>query len=177
MYVYDIICKIEGIFPEMLKLSSITPVHKAGCTMDVANNRPISILSHFSQLLESIVFDFTRPYVNNIVCNKQHGFRSGCSTLICNMVFTKYVFDAFSNHTQRDMIHLDFSNAFDKVNHNALFSVLKQTGFGEPLLSWFKTYLFNRKQFVKVYGVQSKVADVPCGVSQGSYPFYLHYLF
>lgn len=33
----------EGIFPSILKLSSITPVHKSGIKSDISNYRPISI--------------------------------------------------------------------------------------------------------------------------------------
>ena len=35
-------------------------------------------------------------------------------------------------------------------------------------LSWFKSYLTNRKQFCRVNGVDSEIEDIEVGVSQGS---------
>lgn len=37
--------------------------------------------------------------------------------------------------------------------------VLLDLTFGEPLLSWFKSYLSDRKQFIKVNGVKSDITD------------------
>jgi hypothetical protein len=85
------------------------------------------------------------------------------------MVFTKFVFAAFSNHSQVDFIYLDFSNAFERVNHKILLKVLFHVGFGEPLLLWFMSFLSDRKQFVKVNGIKSWVIDVPSGVSLGGH--------
>lgn len=82
----------------MLKLSSVTPIFKSGNVTDVSNYRPIFIQRNLSKLLESIVLHFAQPSVNNILCDEQHGFRHGHSTLTCNMVFTKFALDAFSNH-------------------------------------------------------------------------------
>ena len=35
-------------------------------------------------------------------------------------------------------------------------------------LSWFKSYLFNRKQFSRVNGVNLEIGDIEVGVPQGS---------
>jgi len=145
----------------MLKSSSITPFHKSGCVSDVSNYRPISILSHFTKLFEAIVLRSIQPSVNSVLCDEQYGFRPGRSTVTCSLVFTKYVMDAFTGHAQVDALYLDFSKAFDMVNHKILLGVLNKSGFGEPLLSWFGSYLSNRKQFVKAHGIQFCVTDVP----------------
>jgi len=72
---------------------------------------------------------------------EQHGFRPGRSTLTCNLVFTSLVYNAFKNHSQVDVIYTDFKKAFDSVNHELLICVLRASGFGEPLLSLFSSYL------------------------------------
>lgn len=67
----------EGIFPSILKFSSITPILKSGNATNVSNYRPISILSHLSKLFEKIVLNCIKRSVNNIVIDEQHGFRTG----------------------------------------------------------------------------------------------------
>lgn len=61
--------------------------------------------------------------------------------------------DAFRDHSQVDVIYTDFAKAYDRVNHSALITILKSVGFGEPLISWFRSYLSNRIQYVKINGV------------------------
>jgi hypothetical protein len=47
--------------------------------------------------------------------------------------------------------------------------VLKETGFGEPLLTWFRSYIDNRKQWVKIHGICSTVLLNSSGVLQGGH--------
>jgi hypothetical protein len=47
---------------------------------------------------------------------------------------------------------LDFSKVFDKVWHKGLLYKLKSLGVKDPLLSWFCSYLFDRKQRVVIEG-------------------------
>ncbi|XP_022161878.1 uncharacterized protein LOC111027769, partial [Myzus persicae] len=125
----------DSTFPDMWKIGSITPILKSGCRTSVTNYRPISILGHNSKLFESLVLDAIQPSVNLILANEQHGYRTGRSTVTCNLVFCNYIFGYFKNGTQVDVIYTDFAKAFDSVNHEVLISVLRATGFGDPILS------------------------------------------
>jgi len=82
-------------------------------------------------------------------------------------MFTDYVFKAYANKNQVDLIYTDFSKAFDRVNHIVLMNVLTSSGFGETFLLWFRSYLFDRKQFVKIFGVKSQVLSSPSVVPRG----------
>jgi len=58
---------------------------------------------------------------------------------------------------------------FDFVNHELLTAVLKAYGFGDPLLSWFNSFLINQVQFVKLFNTKSEVNSPSSGVSQGGH--------
>ncbi|XP_050066238.1 uncharacterized protein LOC126555352 [Aphis gossypii] len=76
---------------------------------------------------------------------------------------------AVEKHIQVDVIYTDFTKAFDRVDHGRLIETLYKTGFGEPLLSWFKSYLSDRVQWVKVFGCKSSISKVSSGVPQGGH--------
>ena len=65
-------------------------------------------------------------------------------------------------------VFLDFSKAFDTVNHEILLSKLDHYGIRNNALSWLKSYLTNRRQFVSYNGYKSEERVITCGVPQGS---------
>jgi len=64
---------------------------------------------------------------------------------------------------------MDFSKAFDRNDRTLQIEVLLNSGFGEPLLSWFEYYLRDRKQIVDVHGSKSVITDATSGVPQGGH--------
>ena len=65
-------------------------------------------------------------------------------------------------------VFLDFSKAFDTVDHGILLDKLFHYGIRGCAYNWFASYLSNRKQFVSYNGVQSEKQTIECGVPQGS---------
>ena len=61
---------------------------------------------------------------------------------------------------------LDLQKAFDTVDHSILCNKLKLMGVGST--KWFESYLSNRSQLVNVGKINSDIANVTCGVPQGS---------
>ena len=80
-----------------------------------------------------------------------------------------YVGSCLDRGGQIDMIYMDMSKAFDKVNHDVLIQKLRNNyGFGGNLLRWFRSYLTNRKQRVTVLGATSN----PLSVTPQGAPFW-----
>jgi len=158
-----------GVFPSILKISSVTPIFKSGDKNDVKNYRPVSILCHISKLFEQLVLRNIQSSVNSILIDEQYGFRPGRSATMNLMVFNNFVLEAVEKHIQIDVIYTDFTKAFDTVDHGCLIDALYKSGFGEPLLSWFKSYLSDRVQWVKVFGYKSSISKVSSGVPQGGH--------
>ena len=72
-----------------------------------------------------------------------------------------------NNKSTVDMIYLDFSKAFDKVDHGILLHKLRDLGItGRPGL-WFFHFLNNRQHYVRMPGGISQPHPVLSGVPQG----------
>ena len=64
-------------------------------------------------------------------------------------------------------IYLDLSKAFDTLDHNIILDKLHYYGVRNTPLDLFKNYLTNRKQYVEIDSVKSKMGEIQTGVPQG----------
>ena len=65
------------------------------------------------------------------------------------------------------MFTMDFSRAFDDVNHQILVEKLKNSPLNPYIVNWFVSFLANRRQRVIYNGVLSKWKEVNKGTMQG----------
>ena len=68
-----------------------------------------------------------------------------------------------------NIIHTDFSKAFDTVNIRLLMSKLSELRLPNSLLKWLLSYLTDRKPMIRFNGCVSKCIDVLSEVPQGSH--------
>lgn len=66
------------------------------------------------------------------------------------------------------VVMLDFSAAFDLVDHEILLRKSEYHGFSSSALLWMGSYLSMRKQVVFFNGNYSASTNVHCGVPQGT---------
>lgn len=157
----------DGKFPSIKKKSFITPVHKS-CPKDDPNDyRPISVLSTFSKIFEVLMQNRLIAYLKDksILKNAQFGFKPGSSTFDALSLFSSHLYTSLDNKLS---IFVDFSKAFDTVNHSILLDKLLHYGIRGNIHSWFKDYLTNRMQCTIYNGHKSSERTVSTGVPQGS---------
>ena len=65
-------------------------------------------------------------------------------------------------------MQINFSAAFDNVNHQRILYKLCSVGIGGSVLSILTQFLSNLTQHAMVYGCRSKLVNVVSGVPQGS---------
>ena len=109
----------SGIVPKNFKKQLITPVFKKGSRAKPSNYRPISLTSHIIKIFERILRTHIVKHLesNNLLCSNQHGFRKGRGCLTQLLKHIDRILNNFLNGNDTDCIYLDFSKAFDKVNH------------------------------------------------------------
>ena len=168
-YIFNLSLR-SGIFPTQWKHAMVIPVPKGGDSSDVGNLRPISLLPLPGKLLEKIVHRSLMSFVteNDLLTEHQGGFRPGYSTVKTVAEFTDDIYDAINRKECTLATFIDFRKAFDTVNHTILTRKLKSIGVSQNNLSWFESYLSNRKQQTLANNEISTKKDVSIGVPQGS---------
>ena len=158
---------VTGFFPVLWKHPHVVPAFKSGDVNNVGNYRPISLLSIVSKLLEKIIAVQLMSFLenNNLLSNSQHGFRSNMSTETALMKVNEHIYNNIDKQKISLLLLLDLSKAFDSVCHEILLSKFKQLHIDE---FWFKDYLSDRVQSVRVGCVISSPRSIKYGVPQGS---------
>ena len=105
---------------------------------------------------------------NNIIYPLQFGFRQQYSTFHALISFTKDIRKNIDKGSIGCGIFVDLQKAFDIVKHDILLAKLEHYGIRGMANNWFKSQLFNRKQFVSINGHISNQTSVKYGVPQGS---------
>ena len=163
-------CIDLGITPSSLKEAHIIPIHKGGHQGLAANYRPIALTSHIIKVFEKVIRNHLVNFLheNNLFNSDQHGFRIGRSCLSQLLAHYDRIVSLLESGVNVDTIYLDFSKAFDKVDHTILLKKLSLIGIRGKMLTWIKSFLTSRTQRVMVNGVLSDPAPVLSGVPQGS---------
>ena len=104
----------------------------------------------------------------NVLDDAQHGFRKKRSCISQLIITLDDFANTLKNKEQTDAILLDFSKAFDKVDHEGLLLKLEHYGIRSSLLLWVRSFLIGRKQKVLVDGAASSPTPVMSGVPQGT---------
>ncbi len=159
-----------GEVPDELKIAKVVPIYKKDNPEFFGNYRPVSVLPCLSKVLERIVYNRAYDFLckNNVLYNKQYGFRTNHSTYMAVLDFVNIVSKAIDNDMYTLGIFMDLSKAFDTIDHGILLQKLYHYGFRGISNEWFKNYLNNRKQFVVYNSAKSPTENVKCGVPQGS---------
>ena len=160
----------QGQLPRDWKLAHISAIFKKGNRHEAINYRPISLTSVICKLMETLVKQVLTKHLeeNHLLSTKQHGFIKGRSTTTQLLAYLTECADIVASGGVVDAIYFDFAKAFDTVPHQRLLSKLSSYGIGGCLLDWIKSFLLDRRQVVRVNGVESYSCEVKSGVPQGS---------
>ena len=156
--------------PTDWKIAKVTPLPKAGNSNNVSNLRPVSLLPLPSKLIEKIVHNrvYSHCENNNILDNRQGGFRPMHSTCITTAQFLDDIYKAMNDNKVVIATYIDAMKAFDTVDHTILLKMAEIYGIKGRVLKWLKNYLSERYQCTIANNIISDKKLITCGVPQGS---------
>lgn len=164
-------CVRDGYFPRELKSAKVIPLYKnKGCINDISNYRPISMLSVFSKIFEKLIHREVSEFFdrNNLFSNNQYGFRRKHSTAHALINAITNLHDSIDSKHFSIGIFIDFSKAFDTINHSILLRKLDSYGIRGNVHKVLSSYLSDRYQYVSYGELESSLLRVTTGVPQGS---------
>ena len=150
-------CINEGFYPDCLKVAEVIPIFKSREQKICSNYRPISISLQLNKIFERILYDRVYFYLQEykLLSKYQFGFRPRSSTSYAVESIYSNLLSNADNGLYSCSIFLDLSKAFVTVNHDILFHKFYHNfGIRGIPLQLFRSYLDNRKQFVKLENVQ-----------------------
>ena len=163
-YLYSLILR-KHTLPLEWCIHCIIPVFKSGDKALVTNYRPISLLCNSSKILEQLIYNKIIDHIIRVISPLQFGFLKHRSVVQQLLILFNNI---LCTCHQTDILYLDFRKAFDSVPHNELLQKLKAVGISGNLWLFFKFYLLNRQQCVKVNNQYSDLLPVKSGIPQGS---------
>lgn len=159
------------IYPTAWKDALICPIPKTQNPSSCNDYRPIALTSFLSKLLEKIVAVHAINFLesNNKFHPLQSSFRRFRSTQTALLRIHDDILWAAEGRMCTLMVLLDYSKAFDTVEHTLLLSKLRSQGFSGSCCNWIRSYLSGRRQrVVDGHGGRSGWVEMSRGVPQGT---------
>lgn len=159
----------SGVFPSLWRSAYVIPLPKISNPGSLKDFRPISILPFMSKVIEAVVHKqlSAHVYTNNVLSPYQSGFRPGHSTTTALLKVVEDVRQGMDTTQLTVLVLIDFSNAFNAVNHELLLATLHNLNVSTSVAEWFTSYLQGRRQMVRVDRSFSDWCDITSGVPQG----------
>ena len=160
----------EGKFPTSWRVADIAPIPKGPLSSLVSGYRPISITPILSKVFERLISSRLGSFmeVTGVFPSHQYSYRKRLGTCDALLDIVCAGQQSLDGGGETVLVQIDFSSAFDRVNHAALIHKLREVGVGGSVLGVISSFLVGRKQSVRIEGCRSSTVDVVSGVPQGS---------
>ena len=161
----------SGIVDNIIKDVIIAVLFKKGSAMDCINYRGLSLISHIGKVLERLIQNRLVKYVEEVIYfipENQNGFRSARSTIdsiFCSRIISSYCRE---KHNICIKCFVDLTKAYDKVDRDVLWLILKRIGVPNKLIEIIKNIHVGATGSVRTEGEFSESFSLGVGLKQGS---------
>ena len=120
---------------------------------ELKNWRPITLLNIDYKIYVHVIKNRLRLCLPGIISCHQTGFQRGKSTTD-NLILMYLVLEYYERNPEEEgyLVQIDFEKAFDSVEHDYLFSVLKKIGIGSQLIHMIKVAFSGCSSMILVNG-------------------------
>ena len=162
-------CSLKtGFFPAAYKKAEIVPIPKINPPHSLSDLRPISKTPIGGKMIEkALMFELEKDIKGKLDSN-QFGNCKGSSTTHYLIKLTDQAYRSTDVGHATTAITIDYSKAFDYVNHNVLIEKLVQLGIRGRVINLIISFLSDRSHSTNFQGVISEFEKITCGVPQGT---------
>ena len=160
----------SGEIPGELKHSIVRPIHKTGKKDVYLNYRPISLLPTAGKIMETYMAQILTSYLEKYkkIDTNQYGYQRNRGTINLLENLKEMLNTSLDHGLHVICIFVDFSRAFETINHMKLLDTLETIGIRGHALEWFKSYIQGRTYVFKNGEYESATGITRRGVPQGS---------
>ena len=158
---------IENQAPEQLSTLTLVPFPKAGDLWLTGNYRGIALSTLVSKLINRMLLNRIRPILEPLLRGNQAGFRPGKSTTAQILALRRIIEGIKDRNLTAVMVFVDFSKAFDSINHQTLFEILLAYCIPKRLVEAIKLSYNSLKAKIKSPDGETEYFDIHAGVMQG----------
>ena len=158
-------------WPCAWKEANIDPLPKVDIPVQDSDYRGINVTPAVARVFEKSVYRiFCKATVERHLCDNQFAFREGGSCIDALLSIQDMVYGHLDNNDVRAvrLFVMDFSKAFDSVNHWLLCEKLKTLPLHPNIINWYISFLQNRNQRVSSKGIACDWKYVKRGTTQRS---------
>ena len=158
---------IKRIWPKQWKESIYVPIPKKGDPRICSNNRTIALKSHASKVMLKVIQYRLDMYMKQEMAIEQAGFTKGRGTIdqISNL---RWIMERATVY-QRPiyMYFIDYSKAFDCVDHPTLWNMMEEMGVPEHMVQVIGSLYTNQEAKVRTEYGDTESFSIGKGVRQG----------
>ena len=150
-----------------LEMVSFVPIPKKGNAKECSNYRTVALVSHGSKVMLKILQARPQQYMNCEIPNVQAGFRKGKGTRdqIANILWIMEKAREFQKNIYFGFV--DYAKAFDCVDHNKLWKILKEMGIPDHLTCLLRNLYAGQEATVRTRHGTTDWFQIGKGVRQG----------
>ena len=162
-------CAVQSnCFPDAYKKAEITPIPKIKQPLSLSDLRPISKTPIGGKMIERVIDTDLDEDIYGKISKSQYGNCKGSSTTHYLIKLTHQAFKSTDRGHATTAITIDYSKAFDYVDHNILVEKLIKLEVRGQLIKLIISFLSNRSHNTCIQGFKSKFESISCGVPQGT---------
>jgi len=168
----------NGTPPSSWLEALVTPLPKKTPPTDFSDLRPISVTPIMSRITERlIVYKYLLPALPSDKLIDQFAYKPTGSTTAALIAITHHVTRLLESSSYVRCILIDYSKAFDSINHSVLFQKLLQLNLPPNVLLWIINFLSSRTQAVCSFGQTSGWLSITQSIQGSGIGPYLYMIY
>lgn len=156
-----------GTWPTDWRESIFIPLHKKGSPTNCNNYRTVALISHASKVLLHIIHERLKPILHPQIAEEQRGFMPGKGTREQILNVRQIIEKARKFNIKIYLAFVDYSKAFDSVQWEQLWHVLKQMNTPTHLIHLISQLYRHNIAWVRIGQTLTEELHLEAGVRQG----------